>query len=334
MSRLRRRLLWRTGLALGVGGLALVGLGVSLHAFIDQAAHATHGGDGLLLGLGVAAFAVATALAGPRFQAMVPLEDRHRLPSTFALGRLFLAANALNLVLPGPAGDVALASWLDRRHGLAVERGVAVSLHARLVGLAVTGLLAVGCALTLPLPHAVTPLLVAGVGLLGVLGSTAGLVAARPKGLLQVGERLGLRRWSAVHTRVVKVVEALEAVRASRPRAWLEAAAWSLLIQGFVFVALLASTGAVGITAPLPSLLLTHATGGLAAIGAVALPAGGAGAYEVGFVAVLAGSSPLGAVEAGLVLMGMRLVQLLVIGLSSAVLLAGTPQLLREPAPI
>ena len=331
MSELRRRLIWRTVIAVGLGGAGLAGLLAAIVGLTD-AAQGMAEASPKLLAAGVGAFSVGTALAGLRFRSLLPTEGP-KVPAR-VLVQLFFAANALNIVLPGPAGDLALAAVLDRRHGLPVETGIAVGLHARLVGLLVTGLLAVGVALALPTSAVVGQAVTLGVLALGVVGTLAAGVAFRPRPLARVSAAMAQQwsSWNKVHARVERVVWALEAVSAQGWRAMLAAAGWSLLIQGFMFCTLVATCAAAGMTVPLSGLLLTHAAAGVAAVGAVILPAGGAGGYELAFVTVLSASSPLSVAAASAVVVLVRMVQLSCIGLSSAVLLAMVPEMLVEPS--
>ena len=333
MGQLRQRLKLRTAIAVGLGGTVLLALAAMLHGMVEAAGIA---GEARweVLALGVGSFLVATAMAGLRFRAMVPDHAQEQLPSGARLARLFVAANALNVVLPGPAGDLALAAALERRWGLQLETGVAAALHARFVGLLVTGVLAVVFALVLPLPAAVAPLVTTGVAGLGLLAMLGGSVAFRADWLrgLSGWTSTQLPPWRRLHPRVVRLCDALEAVVARGWRARLAAAGWSLLIQGWVFLAFLAAAASGGVVLEWVPALLTHATAGVAAVGAVLLPAGGAGGYELPFALVLGATSELSVPAVGLVLVLMRLVHLFSIGFSALVLLVEAPELLTERA--
>ncbi len=313
-----------------VGLPGLVAIGSVLATFSDHAGSAYSFAHAEWLFAAVAAFGIATGLAGLRFRCLVPAADTHWLPSRHVLFRLFFAANALNIVFPGPAGDLALAAYLQRKYQLPTATGIATALHARLVGLWATGGLAIGFAIGLPLPEELASGVAAGIAVVGVLGLGAATAAAHPTWLRCLSGSLSrFRYWP--HKRLLPLLTALHAVHLEgwRPR-WM-ALAWSLVIQGFVFLSLACVVASSNLSISIVSLLLTHATSGVAAVGAVLLPAGGAGAFEASFAATLSSTSSLTLAQSGLLLTLVRLVHLLTIGLSSVVLMVSTAELTREP---
>ncbi len=246
-----------------------------------------------------------------------------------------LAVHALNLALPGPAGDLAFIGVLVGRRGLRAGAVLGATAGARVAGLG--ALAALGLAL-LPFAPAGGPLaqgLLIGLFAMAAPGLALGLAALRPAPLRRAfaaaADRL-VRLPAPVGPAAGKVlgglIRALGALgEGLTPRAALGAAGWSLAIQALLALSLAAAARASGISLMGLPLALAHVTGELASV-AVAVAPGGLGAFEAGLGAALVAFAGQPAAAAAAVVLAVRLTQVVALSVGALAVAARAPELL------
>lgn len=289
----------------------------------------------------VLAWILASLLAGPRLRAALPAAERERAPSSLRLGGLMIGVHALNLALPGPAGDLALIGLLARGGGLPPRSLIAATTWTRVWGLAT---IALGGLVLLPLAprHGLlSAALVAVLGLLALGGAGLALLALAPGPLSRLsaaslgawGGRLpgpigGLLR--AVDRGVAGLSRGLADVARAGPRLVVTTLAWSALIQVSLLTSLGLAAAALGqALAPL-ALALCHVTAELASV-AVAVAPAGVGGFDGALAAALVGFADRSPWEAAALVLVVRLVQALALGTGTVAVAALAPGLLDAP---
>ena len=337
----RSRALGRVLAVVALGLAVVVGLGIAAQSLWAEAS------DGGLLerlrlapfALAVAAWWVASVLAGPRLVALLPPTQRAQAPAGWRLGLWMVGVHGLNLALPGPAGDLAFVGALVRVHGLPARSVVAATTFARVGGLATIGLLGLamlpfapsGGPLGLVLRGAVACLALGAVALgIGALRpgwltwwsrGTVGWMAARAPGVL-AGP---LHR---IDAGVAGLARGLAEMARGGPRAMAITVGWSLLIQAALATSLLAAAAAVGESLPLAGLPMAHVAGELASV-AVAVAPAGMGGFDVALTASLLAFCGLGGLSSALVVLSIRSVQLVALGGGTVAVAAAAPALFR-----
>ncbi len=285
-------------------------------------------------------------LAGPRFLALLPHGDWRR-PGALATGSLLVASTVLNLSFPGPAGELAIATALNRRYGVPTATALASSLHGRFSGLGASGLLVL---LLLPLvdvPDQLVPMLWGLGGLLGVAGLGVGLIALRPRLLSRIFAaaprtlarhlpgRLGVLMGKLADG-VDKIAHDLAVGARVGMGPWLQALGWSLLSHACFGAGVILSGLAVGLHLPVLPALVAHAASVVASVALIVMP-GGLGAWDATFGGVLVMAAHLTWEQAALVIVAVRITQTLGLLASGAAflgwsgaLLAGRPDAQRS----
>jgi len=273
--------------------------------------------DPILLAVAVLLFVFGNLLVGHRFVALFPWGVRPR-PNRWAVGSLFFAGSVFSLLLPGPVGELAAVGALKKRHGTAVATALATAIHSRFVGLAAAATLA---AMALPvvsvdgvvgevLKWSAVVLVGGGLGI-GVISSNPVWLQTVGRSVISMGERPGLMGKALRSVRLFAV--ALTEVSEAPMRTWLAVFGWSVVIQSVHMLALFVVGLAVSVNAEWPGLFLAQGTGSLAILVGMFLP-GGLGTYELAFVGSMTGAGGVALVDAGIMVVGVRVVHLLGLG--------------------
>lgn len=312
-----------------VFALILVGIGLTVASLretggLDQAIAALRPG---WIGAGLLLMLVGLGMTGPRFLVLLPPGAPGERPSALGASTLFLGVTVLNLSFPGPAGELAAAVALKRRHGIPATTSIAASLHGRFAGLAGAGL----CAMVL-LPFVSVPedhvwplwMVAGGFGLAGLVlsglalrptllarlaGWGPGWLAARLPGALG---RLCLR----VQRVVTDLADALVASARVGLSRWAAALAWSLAAHTLYGLAVVCCGYGVAVSVPLLPALMAHGSSVVVSLMMVLIP-GGLGAWDASFSSVLVLAGGLEVADAALVVVAVRLIQVLGMGVSA-----------------
>ncbi len=254
----------------------------------------------------ITVMSMAVVFLGLRWRTLIP--GGSALPLRGMVG-LICAGMLMNVALPGPVGEVGAAVLLKRRYGIPATTGLAASIHARFIGLAAAGALALGVWSLgdMPVPPEAR-VLVGGVTVfialfaivLGVLSAWPRLLARLSEETLgRVGSRPGLlgRASSRLHDAVGSTAEALAQVGRQRPRVWVLAVCWSLGSHLSVSAGIWIATLGLGMDAHAGGVVLTYcaATAGIVAL--YALPGAMAG-WDALFCAFFAATTGVGLADA------------------------------------
>ncbi len=335
---MQRRPLLRIALVLGFGLATVLGLASAWTAVAEQGEQA-----GLferiaaapLLGA-VGLWLLASVLAGPRFARLLPPAARRKAPSGLHLGTWMVAVHALNLALPGPAGDVAFAAAVSGRGRASLRTVVAAVSVSRVVGLATTAALGLALLPWLPVDSGLAAVVAGGTAIAALGGTALGVLGMRPDLLRRLADAtLGRLSGpagagalaSGVHRGIVGLAEGLSEVGASRMGALAEAAGWSLGIQVCLCGALALVCTAVGVPVAPLGLLASHLVGELASV-AVAIAPAGIGGFDAALVAALVAFGPIPAQTAALVAIALRLVQVLALASGTTLVAVFAPAVL------
>ncbi len=324
--------------SLGLAGLVamgLVGLGASRLAGARPGAWR----------LGPAALAVllgllATACHGPRVRALLPREPGEAPPPARHLATLALAATALNLSFPGPAGEVAFALAVARRWGLRASAVLAASLHARLSGLLVGAGLVAALLPVVTVPPALWRPVLAGGLLVAAAGATLGGLSFRPRLLVALSAatagRLGRlpgaagRAFARLDDEVALFAGYLAAAARRGPAAWGRSLAWTAASVALLATATVAAAASVGVPLRPLGALFAMGVAQTTAMALVILP-GGLGAFDASLVAALTAAAGVSTAEAGLAVLAVRACQLATL-LAAALALAAWARVLLDEA--
>ena len=332
------RLLLRIALVLGFGLATVLGLAAAWDAVVQQGEQAglfDRIALGPLLGA-VGLWLLASLLAGPRFARLLPPDDRRLAPSGLHLGTWMVAVHALNLALPGPAGDVAFAAAVSRTGGAPLATVVAAVSVSRVVGLATTAVLGLAVLPWLPVDSGLAAVVAGGTAVAALGGAALGLLGVRPRVLrgvanATVGRLAGAKRGGAVaggiHRGVLGLADGLSKVGTGRTPALVEAMGWSLAIQGCLCGALALACAAVGMSADPLGLVAAHLVGELASV-AVAVAPAGIGGFDAALVAALVAFGAIAGEAAALVAITLRLVQVLALASGTALVAVFAPAVL------
>lgn len=332
------RPLVRIALVLGVGLAVVIGLAGAWATVVDK-------GEELglfdriavlpLLGA-VLLWLVASILAGPRFARLMPASERQLAPSGLRLGTWMVAVHALNLALPGPAGDIAFAGAVARPGGPPLRSVVATVSVSRVAGLSTTAGLGLCLLPWVPLDSSLAAVVASGMGLAALAGAGLGLLSLRPHLLVQLstatagrfaGHSGAGRLFTTLHQGVCALADGLSAVGTGRAGALAEAVAWSLGIQACLCGALGLACSAVGVPIDALGLAAAHLVGELASV-AVAIAPAGIGGFDAALIAALVGFTSVTAEAAALVAIALRLVQVLALAMGTAVVAVVAPTVL------
>ena len=348
MSALPRFSKGRTLLvALTVSVLSVVAIGLGLHTLQPEEAPLLEVKSLLmnaqipLLVLGILAMSAGMIFVAIRWRCLLP--DASGIPPAGLTG-MVCSGLLLNYAVPGPAGEFAAAYLVKKRYQKPATVALAASLHARFIGLGTAALMAavIGLVCTLPTPpehqhkiHIAIGLIATGALFVAVLSAfpaflqkvsqhTVGALSNRIKG------RLG-RGLSALNEGVCRLAEGLgEGGRLGlRPYFW--ATLWAILAHLFVFLGILLSCKAMGISPYWPGILLSYCAATAAVIALIAFPGSQLG-WDLLLVAFLRFTAGLSPAEAWAVVILVRIQQLLLLVAGAGFLLYyGREMPLNEP---
>lgn len=325
---------WIRVLAPLLGGLAAAALAAAGLRALAGAPPAAPGPIAAAVGL----WLLAGVLGGRRLRLLLPPALAAQAPAAWRLGIATLGVHALNLALPGPAGDLALLAALRQRGVGAAPLGAAL-LAGRALGLGAIGALALILLPMAPLDGPAAAALWAGVGPPSAGALVLGFAVLRPallsrallaplRALARRGGPAG-RLGARLTAPVGRVAEALEAAGPVGLPRQLAAFGISALMQLLLWAALAALvSGAAAQPPALAALGLAHAIGELVTV-ALAIAPAGLGALEAGLggaLHLLCGLSPA---EAAAVVVQLRAVQLLSLAIGAPLAGAALPGLLR-----
>ncbi|MEE2751435.1 MAG: lysylphosphatidylglycerol synthase transmembrane domain-containing protein [Myxococcota bacterium] len=235
---------------------------------------------GLVAGLVVMTFGMA--FVAIRWRALMPAAKDVGTPS---LTGIVCAGLMLNYALPGPVGELGAAMLVRHRHGIPATTALAASVHARMIGLSLAGILAaityLFAELPIPADHhdtvAIATICIAtgatGLGLLSAFpgwirkGSslTLGAIATRlPQKLGKVAQR--------THETVMDLADALAQTGRLGIKRYLAAAFWALAAHASVTVGIWLSCQAMGFNPYLPGVLFTYCAATAAVVALIAFP--------------------------------------------------------------
>ncbi len=291
------------------------------------------------LGCSVGLFVLGNLLIGHRFLALMPLKAEVR-PSPWGVGSVFFAGHVFTLAVPGPVGEIAAVAAMRARWGLDMRDGLATMIYTRLVGLAASGMVAVMALPWISLDDRMgRVLMVAGV-LVGAATLVLVTLTRRPALLHALGAwmtgkttegQTGALAWLLRRggRQIALFADSLHHVGVSPWKMWLKVLGWSLVIQLVHLGALLCTCQALALAPTLPALLLARGMGSLTIVASMFLP-GGLGTYEVVFVGCMVGAGGLSVLEAGLLVLSVRIVHLLGIACSGLAFAAWAKVLLSQ----
>lgn len=324
-SRILRRGLLLAGLILASIALAALALSRSdlgAEAVADLLERAR-------LGPIVASLVVMTSgmfFLGARWRSLIP--GGRDLP-IFGLSTLTTTGLLLNVALPGPAGELAVAVLVERRYGVPATAALAGGLSGRFVGLASAGVLAAAARLStaLPVPEdysglvEIASLLIFAASLflaaLAVRPTLLATLATQTVGRLEGPGRLG--QWMAKgHKAALAMARDLSAVAGLPWTQWAWACCWSLGGHLCVITGIGLGAWGMGVSFDPAGLVFTYsaATAGIVALFAV--PGGQLGwdAMFAAFLHVTAGVPQADAIAVA-VLVRVQQTLLLLIGAAS-----------------
>ncbi len=241
------------------------------------------------------------------------------------LTTILLVGTLLNYALPGPVGEFVGAAMAGRRFRFAAEAAFAAGVHARFIGLGLSGLAAIALlgSGVVPLPEgADTWIKIATVAIGGGAVVLAALSAfpARLAALstATVGRvRLLHRLDASVH----RFADALALLRGAGPGPYFRAAGWAIAGHGCVMAGVWIAGHGMGQAPLLPGLVFTYAASTAGAIVLFAFPGSQLG-WDAMFASLLATTAGIDVATSIALALLVRMQQLALVSLG-AVALAG-----------
>lgn len=317
-------------MALALLAVVLARTDVTAAAVADLRARASPGGIVAALCLLIGGM-VFLAL---RWRALMPERGRVRV---LPLTGLMFVGTLLNYAFPGPVGELGAAALASRRFGISTADALAAGTSARLVGLAMAGLVAgalfaVG---DLPVPEGTTVWVGSAAAAVSLLGGGLAVLAARPALLRALAERTTGRvaALRGLHAAVLRMADALHAVGRLSPGRWAEAAAWALCGHGLVILGIHVATNALGSSPDPEGLAFAYAMSTAGAVVLFAFPGSQVG-WDAMFASLLSTAAGVPAADAVAVALVVRIQQLLLQVGGAVTLLASSRGNRDEPEPI
>lgn len=224
-----------------------------------------------------------------RWRALMPTRTKVQL---IPLTAILVTGTLLNYALPGPVGEFVAAGMAARRWKLPPEQTFAAGVHARFVGLALAGLVALALFLMadMPVPEGYQTAVGSATALVASGGVALFIVSSRPALLRALGRGiLSLPIWpsrvvSTLQPRCDQLADALATVGNLGFRSYAVATVWALgghacVVGGIGVVAI-----GLGATPNLAGLLFTYAMTTAGAVVLFAFPGS-----QVGWDALLSG---------------------------------------------
>jgi len=295
---------------------------------------------GLVTGLVV--MTLGMAFVAIRWRTLMPAAKDVSTPS---LTGIVCAGLMLNYALPGPVGELGAAMLVKHRHGIPATTALAASVHARMIGLSLAGILA---ALTylfadLPIPAEHHDTVAIATVCIAVGATGLGLLSAFP-GWIRTGsdltlgflaKRLPLRLGQAAqrtHETVLDLANALAQTGRLGIKRYLAAGLWALAAHASVTTGIWVSCLAMGFDPYLPGVLFTYCAATAAVVALIAFPGSQVG-WDALFLTFLMATTELKLVE-GLSVVGLvRIQQVLLLVLGAASLGFGSQPQGEKPKP-
>ncbi len=281
----------------------------------------------------------AMFLLGARWRSLIP--GGEKLP-LFGLSTLTTTGLLLNVALPGPAGELAVAVLVERRYGVPATAALAGALSGRFVGLASAGVLAGLARLSgrLPVPEEYSGLVEIASLLIFAASGFLAFVAAKPQILStiatqSVGRLRGPRRigqWMhKAHDAAQAMARDLSAVAALPWTRWLQASGWSMAGHLCVITGIGLGAWGMGVSFSIPGLVFTYSAA-TAGIVALFLVPGGQLGWDAMFAAFLHVTAGVPKSDAVAVAVLVRVQQTLLLLIGAASFAAGGLGELKDPA--
>jgi hypothetical protein len=275
-----------------------------------------------LLILGILAMSAGMIFVAIRWRCLLP--DSSGIPPTGLTG-MVCSGLLLNYAVPGPAGELAAAYLVKKRYQKPATVALAASLHARFIGLGTAALMAagIGVACTLPTPPAHQNKIQIAIGLIAAGALFVAILSAFPRFLKSLSShtagalskrlsgRLG-QALAAVDKGVHRLAEGLGEVGRLGFWPYMQATFWAILAHLFVFLGILLSCKAMGISPYWPGILLSYCAATAAVIALIAFPGSQLG-WDLLLVAFLKFTAGLSPAEAWAVVILVRIQQLLLL---------------------
>ncbi len=268
---------------------------------------------------------------GLRWRALFP-------PGTHApvvpLTTILLVGTLLNYALPGPVGEVVGAAMAGRRFKFSAEAALAAGIHARFIGLGLSGLVAMGLVQSrlVNLPEGAAAWIELATMAIGGGAATLAALSAAPRQLARLSAatvgRLPLV--GVLHASVVRFTDALLLLRGAGPGPYLRAAGWAVAGHACVIAGVWIAGLGMGQPPQVAGLVFTYAASTAGAIVLFAFPGSQLG-WDAMFAGLLATTAGLDVATAMAVALLVRLQQLGLVSLG-ALALAGWMRNERGPS--
>ena len=177
-----------------------------------------------------AALSTGFVCLAARWRAMMITETP---PPLAPLTVLMVVGTMLHFAVPGPVGEMAAAALAARRFGIGAEMAFAAGFHARLIGLGVAGLAAVGIFLfaDMPVPEGTERWLALATVAIAVIAGGVTILSLAPTFL----EQLSVLTWGRfaltrpVHEMVLRFVFAMKNIGRLPTSRYAQAVVWAIL---------------------------------------------------------------------------------------------------------
>lgn len=266
---------------------------------------------GLLLSAAV--MSLGPACLAARWRSFFPPEARAPIgPLTVVL----LIGTMLNYALPGPVGEFVGASMAAKRFGLTAEAAFAAGIHARFVGLGLSGLAALILVESgaVPLPEGAGPWIRTATIIIGSGTVVLAVLSAFPKRFQQISD-LTLGRISflaKLHASVTRFVLALGQIREGGPMPYVRAAGWAIAGHGCIIFGVWIAGLSMDAPPAWPGTVFTYAASTAGSIALFALPGGQLG-WDAMFSSLLVATTHVEVAVALAITLVVRLQQLVLI---------------------
>lgn len=273
---------------------------------------------GLLLAAAV--MSLGPACLAARWRSFFPQEARAPIgPLTVVL----LVGTMLNYALPGPVGEFVGASMAAKRFGLSAEAAFAAGIHARFVGLGLSGLAALILVESglVPLPEGTGPWIRTATIIIGSGTVVLAVLSAFPKHFQQLTDAtLGRFAFLAkLHASVTRFVIALGQIREGGPMPYFQAAGWAIAGHGCIIFGVWIAGLSMDAPPAWAGTVFTYAASTAGSIALFALPGGQLG-WDAMFSSLLVATTRVEVAVALAITMVVRLQQLVLILIGAAAL--------------
>ena len=308
----------------GVVGLVIVVLvTISVgHAHIDMDAVVAIAERAQLLPLALSLIVMSMAFLflGLRWASLFPAPHN---PPGGGLAIILCAGLLMNSALPGPVGEFGSAWFAHKRYRAPLGMSLAAGLGARIIGMIMAALAALGCWIWArpPVPDAYATPIEATAIVVGMMGLGLIAVLVWPQMMAQVSRvtvgKIG--KLERLHTTVVEAADALQSIREAGLGALIRCLFWSGLAHSFVLMGIGIAAHSLGADPSYSGLLFTYATTTAAVIVMFALPGSQVG-WDAIFLALLTTTAGLSMPDALAVAIVGRVQQLFVMATGAVAL--------------